>query len=158
VNSDRNSLEFVGSVDLPAQPFRVAVRGSDSNGKQYQRFFSSLFHVESVEVSPRLDFDELSPGGTTQVAFTVRNLAVLHTFKITVTDTHQFVAKVEPKELTLGAGETGIVQVDLTVPAGTEPGVVDNVVFVATSVSGPATSNFSVAHFSVSSAASQNLR
>src|SRR6516165_7585706 len=64
VNSDRDSLEFVGSVDLPAQPFRVAVNGSDSNGKPYQRFFSKLFHVESVEVSPRLDFDELSPGGS----------------------------------------------------------------------------------------------
>ena len=158
VNSDRGSLEFVGSVDLPAQSFRVAVNGSDSNGKQYQRFFSKLFHVESVEVSPRLDFDELSPGGSKQVAFAVRNVAVPRTFKITVTDAHQFVGKVEPKELTLGAGETGTVQVDLTVPAGTEPGVGDSVVFVATSVAGPATSNFSVVHFSVSSAASQNLR
>ena len=158
VNSDRGSLEFVGSVDLPAQSFRVAVNGSDSNGKQYQRFFSKLFHVESVEVSPRLDFDELSPGGSKQVAFAVRNVAVPRTFKITVTDAHQFVGKVEPNELTLGAGDTGTVHVDLTVPEGTAPGVGDNVVFVATSVAGPATSNFSVVHFSVSSAASQNLR
>ena len=158
VNSDRDSLEFVGSVDLPAQSFRVAVNGSDSNGKPYQRFFSKLFHLESVEVSPRLDFDELSPGGSKQVAFAVRNVAVPRTFKITVTDAHQFVHKVEPKELTLGAGDTGTVQVDLTVPAGTEPGVVDNLVFVATSVAGPATSNFSVLHFSVSPAAAQNLR
>src|SRR5215469_1432620 len=158
VNSDRGSLEFVGSVDLPAQSFRVAVHGSDSNGKPYQRFFSKLFHVESVEVSSQLDFDELSSGGTKQVAFTVRNLAVPRTFKITVTDAHQFVGNVEPKELTLGAGETGTVQVDLTVPPGTAPGVGDNLVFVATSVTGPVTSNFSVVHFSVSSAATQNLR
>ena len=159
VNSDRDSLEFVGTADLPAQPFRLAVKGSDSNGKQYQRFFSNLFHVESVQVSPaRLDYDELSPGGTKRVAFTVRNLGVPHTFKITVTDAHQFVGKVEPRELTLGAGGTGTVQVDLTVPQGTAPGVGDNVVFVATSVAGPATSNFSIVHFSVSSAASQNLR
>jgi len=158
VNSDRQSLEFVGSTDLPPQPFRVAVKGSDSNGKQYQRFFSNLFHVESVDVSPPLDFDELSPGTTKRFAFTVRNLTVPRTFKITVTDAHQFVGTVEPKELTLGAGGTGTVQVDLIVPAGTAPGVGDNVVFVATSVAGPATSNFSVVHFSVSSAASQNLR
>ena len=158
VNSDRGSLEFVGSVDLPAQSFRVAVHGSDSNGKPYQRFFSKLFHVESVEVSSQLDFDELSSGGAKQVAFTVRNLAVPRTFKITVTDAHQFVRNVEPKELTLGAGETGTVQVDLTVPPGTAPGVGDNLVFVATSVTGPVTSNFSVVHFSVSSAATQNLR
>jgi von Willebrand factor A domain-containing protein 7 len=158
VNSDRDSFESVGTADLPAQPFRVALKGSDSNGKQYQRFFPNLFHVESVEVSPPLDFDELSPGGTKQVAFTVRNLAVPRTFKITVTDAHQFVGKIEPKELTLGAGQTGTVQVDLTVPQGTAPGVGDNVVFVATSVTGPATSNFSVVRFSVSSDASQNLR
>lgn len=152
VNSDRQSLEFVGSLDLPAQPFRVAVKGSDSNGKSYQRFFSSLFHVESVEVSPPLDFEDVSPGMTKQVAFTVRNLAVPRTFKITVADAHQFVGKVEPKELTLGAGETGTVQVDLIVPVGTAPGVGDNVVFVATSIAGPATANSSVVHFSVSSA------
>jgi len=152
VNSERDSLEFVGSVDLPAQPFRVAVKGSDSNGKQYERFFPNLFRVESVEVSPQLDFDELSPGGTEQVAFTVRNLADPRTFTIIVTDAHQFVGKVEPKELTLGAGEMGAVQVELTVPEGTAPGVSDNVVFVATSVAGPATSNFSIVRFSVSSA------
>jgi von Willebrand factor A domain-containing protein 7 len=152
-----NSEEFVGSVDLPPQPFRVAVKGRDANGKQYQRFFSNLFHAESVEVSPPLDFDELSPGGTKQIAFAVRNLTVPRTFKITVTDAHQFVGTVEPKELTLGAGETGTVRVNLTVPAGTATGVGDNLVFLATSVVGPATSNSSVVRFSVSSAAAQNL-
>jgi hypothetical protein len=158
VNSDRQFLEFAGSVDLPTLPFRVAVEGNDLNGKPYQRFFSNLFHAESAEVSPQLDFDELSPGSTKQVAFTVRNLAVPRTFKITVTDTHQFLDKVEPKELTLGAGESGTVQVDLTVPAGTTPGVADDLVVVAASVVGPATSNSSIVHFSVSSAATENLR
>src|SRR6516165_7323355 len=57
VNSDREFLEFVGRVDLPTLPFRVSVVGRDLNGKQYQRFFSNLFHVESVEVSPPLDSD-----------------------------------------------------------------------------------------------------
>jgi hypothetical protein len=158
VNSDRQLLEFVGSVDLPTLPFRVAVKGRDLNGKPYQRFFSNLFHAESVEVSPRLDFDELSPGSTKEVAFTVRNLTVPRTFKITVTDAHQFVGKVEPKALTLGAGESGTVRVDLTVPSGTAPGVGEDVVFVASSVMGSPTSNSSVVHFSVSSATTQNPR
>jgi von Willebrand factor A domain-containing protein 7 len=151
-----NSKEFVGSVDLPPQPFRVAVKGSDANGRQYQRFFSNLFHAESVEVSPPLDFDEVSPGSTKQLAFAVRNLAVPRSFKITVTDAHQFVGTVEPKELTLGAGETGTVRVNLTVPAGTAAGVGDNLVFLATSVAGPATSNSSIVRFSVSSASAQS--
>ena len=158
VNSDREFLEFVGSVELPTLPFRVAVKGSDLNGKPYQRFFSNLFHAESVEVSPRLDFDELSPGSTKEVAFTVRNLEVSRTFKITVTDTRQFLGKVEPKELTLGAGESGTVRVNLTVPPGIVPSVGDDVVFVASSVMGLPTSNSSVVHFSVSSATTQNPR
>src|SRR5712671_2781739 len=43
VNSDREFLEFVGRMDLPNVPFRVAVIGRDANGKQYQRIFSNLF-------------------------------------------------------------------------------------------------------------------
>jgi len=158
VNSDPSSLEFVGSVNLPGVPFRVAVQGSDLNGEPYQRFFSNLFHGESVEVSTRQDNDELSPGSTKQIVFTVRNVSVARTFKITVTDTRQFLANVEPKELSLGAEESGTVRVDLNVPAETAPGVSDALVIVASSVVGPATSNSSVVHLSVSSATSQNLR
>lgn len=159
VNSDREFLEFVGSVDLPSVPFRVAVNGRDSNGKQYQRFFSNLFHAESVEISPKLDFDELPAGSTKQVAFIVRNIGFPRTIKLTVTDAHQFVSKVEPKELALGAGEFGTVRVDLVVPSRTAPGVGDDIVIVAQSTAGPPTSNSSVVHLSVpSSSATQNPR
>ena len=151
VNSGREFLEFVGGVDLPDVPFRVAVLGRDVNGKQYQRFFSSLFHAESVQVSPKLDVDELAAGSTSHVSFTVENVGFPRTFHITVTDAHQFVSKVEPKELTLGAGKSGTVRVDLTVPAGTAPGIGDDVVIVAASTAGPPTSNSSVVHLSVSS-------
>jgi uncharacterized membrane protein len=157
VNSDRQFLEFVGSVALPNVPFRVAVTGRDSNDKQYQRFFAGLFHAEGVEVSANPDFDELSPGSTRQVAFKVRNIGSPRTFKITVTDTHKFLTKVEPKELALGAGESGTVQVELTVPAATASGVGDDLVIVAASTAGPPTSNSSVVHLSVSSSG-QNPR
>lgn len=159
LSSDRELLEFVGSVDLPSVPFRVAVSGRDSNGKQYQRFFSNLFHAESVEISPKLDVDELPAGSTTQVAFTVRNVGFPRTIELTAADPHQFVNKMEPKELALGAGESGTAHVDLVVPAGTAPGVGDNLVIVARSTSGPPTSNSSVVHLSVASAsANQNPR
>jgi hypothetical protein len=150
VNPDREFLEFVGSLDLPTVPFRVAVQGRDSNGKQYQRFFSNLFHAETVEVSPKVDSEELSPGSTTRAAFTVRNFGFPHTFKTTATDAHQFMSNVEPKEFALGAGESGTVRVDLTVPDGTAPGVGDDIVIVVTSTAGPPTSNSCVVHFSVS--------
>ena len=158
-NADREFLEFVGSVDLPNVPFRVAVMGRDTNGRQYQRFFSNLFHAENVEVSPKLDFDELSAGNTAHAAFTVRNIGAPRTFNITVTDAHKFVSAVEPKQLTLGVAESGIVRVDLTVPAGTAAAVGDDVVIVAAGVAGPPTSNSSVVHFSVSpSTAAPNPR
>jgi hypothetical protein len=159
VNSDREMLEFVGSLELPKVPFRVAVRGRDLNGQQYQRFFASLFHAESVEVLPRLDFDEFPAGNTKQATFAVRNIGSPRTFRIAVTDARKFVSKVEPKELSLGADESGIIRVDLSVPPGTAPGVADDVVVVATSTAGPGTSNSSVVHLSVSpSSADQNPR
>jgi hypothetical protein len=158
-NSDREMLEFVGNLELPKTPFRVAVTGRDSNGQQYQRFFATLFHAESVEVSPKLSFDELSPGSTRQAVFTVRNIGFPRTFRMAVTDARQFVSRVEPKELSLGADESGIIRVDLTVPVATAAGVGDDVVVVATSTAGPGTSNSSVVHFSVSpSSAGQNPR
>src|SRR5258708_2543879 len=121
VNSDREFLEFVGSVDLPNVPFRVAVIGRDSNDKQYQRFFSNLFHAENVEISPKLDFDKWPAGSTKKVAFTVRNIGFAPPFNPTVPDTHQFVSKVEPKELALGAWEAGTLRWGLTIPARTTP-------------------------------------
>ena len=156
VNSDPEVPEFVGSVDLPSVSFRVAMKGRDSNGKQYQRFFSNLFHAESVEVSAKPDFDDLPAGSTQQIAFTVRNIGFSRTFNITVTDSRHFVGRVEPKQLTLGAGEAGIVRVDLTVPAGTATGLGEDLVIVAASTVGPPTSNSSVVHSLVSSA--QNPR
>jgi uncharacterized membrane protein len=103
-----------------------------------------------MEISPKLDFDELPAGSTKQVAFTVRNIGFPRTIKLTVTDAHQFVSEVEPKELALGAGESGTVRVDLAVPAGTASGIGDDLVIVAQSIAGPPTSNSSVLHLSVS--------
>jgi von Willebrand factor A domain-containing protein 7 len=151
VNSDREFLEFVGRVELPNVPFRVAVAGRDVNGKQYQRFFSNLFHAESVQVSSKLDFDELPAGSTREITFIVENVGFPRTFQITVTDAHQFVTAVEPKEIALGVGTSGLVRVNLTVPVGTTPGVGDDIVIVAAASAGPPTSNSSVVHFSVSS-------
>lgn len=116
-------------------------------------------YAKSVRDSAKLDFDQLSAGSTKQVAFTVRNIGFPSTFNMTVTDAHQFMSKVEPKELALGAGESGTVRVDLTVPAGTAPGVGEDVVIVAATTAGPPTSNSRVVHFSVSSSgATQNPR
>jgi hypothetical protein len=158
LNSDRTFLDFTSSIDLPNVPFRVAVMGRDSQGRQYQRFFAALFHSESVEVSPNLGLDELPAGSTRQAKFAIRNTGSPRTFKVTVTDNRRFISKVTPNELSLSANESGMIRVDLTVPAGTAPGVGDDVVVFISSTAGSATSNSSVVHFSVSSSAGRDPR
>lgn len=153
-SSDREFLEFVGSFKPPKQPFRVAVTGRDTNGQTYQRFFSTLFHAETIEVLPGNELDELAAGNTKQFTFTLRNTGPPAKFKITVTDARRFVSQVVPQELALDTGESGTVRVDLTVPIGTAPGIGDDVIVVATSTIGPASSNSSVVHLSVSSSTS----
>ena len=148
-SADREFLAFLGTLDLPKDAFRVAVNGRDGKGRSYQRFFPALFHAETVEVLPEHFMDELAAGSTAQATFALRNVGATGTFKITVTDGHQFVGQVIPRELTLGTGESGSVRVQITVPAGTAPGLGDDVVVVATSSAGSAASNSSVVHFSV---------
>ena len=149
VNSDGDNLEFLGSVEPPNVPFRVAVKGRDANGSQYQRFFAGLFHAETVEVFQKLSSNELYAGRTNQALFTVQNSGPARRFRMTVTDARQFVSRVEPVELALAPGESGTIVVDLTVPSGTAPGIGDDLIIVAASTTSPATSNSSVTHFSV---------
>jgi hypothetical protein len=146
--ADRESLEFFGDVALPGVPFRLAVSGRDTKGMQYQRFYGSLFHAETVEVVPKLNFDELAPGSTREVEFEIRNLGPARSFKVIVTDSRRFVTVVE-RELAVGAHQTGSLKVQMTVPASTASGSGDDVVVVASSTSGPATTNSAVVRLSV---------
>jgi uncharacterized membrane protein len=149
-SADRTFLEFVGTFQPPQQPFRVAVTGLDATGQTYQRFFASLFHAETVEVSPAQEFDELAAGDTEQLTFAVRNIGPPTEFKITVTDARHFVGQVVPSQLMLDTGESGTIWVHLTVPAGSAAGIGDDIIVVATSRATPASSNSSVIHVSVS--------
>jgi hypothetical protein len=158
-NSDRDFREYLGILEPPKQPFRVAVSGHDSKGRPYQRFFPALFHAETVEVLPDHVSDELSVGSSTTLTFTLRNIGPSSNFKISVADGHQFVSHVSSLELALGAGESKTLHVELTVPAGTAPGTGDDLVVVAASTTEPATTNSSVVHLSVSASnVTQNPR
>jgi hypothetical protein len=155
-NTDREFLDFTGEVELPAVPFRIAVKGRDSQGRAYQRLLPSLFHAESAELTPTLNFDELLAGETRRATFTLRNIGAARTFKLTVTDARRFVTGVEPMELSLGPDESGNVSVDVSVPAGTSAGSGDDLIIVAASKAGPPTSNSSVVHLSVASEKASN--
>jgi hypothetical protein len=151
INSDRSFYELAGKLDLPNLPFRVAMSGRDKNDKPYQRFFSHLFHVESVEVSADRGELELAPGTTKQIIFRVRNIGGARTFKITVVDARKFVSNVEPKELAIGANESATVRMDVAIPAATASGLGDDVVIVTKSVEEKPTSNSAIIHLLVTS-------
>jgi hypothetical protein len=148
-NSDREFLEFVGAVELPKTPFRMAVAGRDLNGRPYQRVYGPLFHAESVEVTPITHPDELPAGARSEATFAVRNIGDSRRFKVTVVDAHRIVTKVEPTELSLGPGESATIRASLATPADTAKDVDDDIIVVAESTAGPATSNSSIVHISI---------
>ncbi len=136
------SDEFVGNVPLPNQPFRIVVSGADKNGFPYQRVFPTLFRAQTVKVS--LDPSSAVPSlpvGTTTLRFIVSNLGGAATFRIVAADNKGFVSRVQPALLTLGAGGSGVVQVDVTAPVGTPQGTVVSLVATATSTADPAVTN-----------------
>jgi hypothetical protein len=146
--------EYYGSFELPDQPFRLAVRGHDEKGNTYQRYFHTLFHAENVEVVPQFTATEdLPPGKTTTLTYTVRNVGPPTTFRILAVDGRHFLTRVEPRELTLETGASANVEVDLTVPAEAQAGSGTDVTLTATSTSDPANTNGSSKHLSVFAAA-----
>ncbi len=143
-NADREFLEFTGDVALPEVPFRFSVSGRDTKGMQYQRFEGRLFHAESVEVAPKLNFDELAAGATREAVFDIRNLGPARSFKVTVTDARRFVTAVEPRELAIGTHQTSPLKLTLTVPPGIAKGTGDDVVVLVSSTTGTPTTNAAV--------------
>jgi hypothetical protein len=148
-NTDREFLEFTGDVALPDVPFRLQVSGRDAKGMKYQRFEGRLFHAESVEVVPKLNFDELAPGATREAVFDIRNLGAARRFKVTVTDARRFITTVEPREFAIETDKAASIKVKLTVPPGTAKGGGDDLVVLVSSTSGNATTNAAVVRLTV---------
>jgi hypothetical protein len=152
VSSSADEAEYFGKVDLPATPFRLAVTGADESGHPFQRVFSSLFHAETVELIP-LDagLEELPAGKTTSIRFRVRNAGAAREFRILVVDTKNFLSHQQPqtKTLSLAAGESREISVELNVPANPPNYSRDTVIITATAASGPPTTNGAVAEFSI---------
>jgi len=147
---ERDPLEFTGEVPLPGVPFRVAVSGQDTKGMRFQRFFGPLFHAATVALIPKMAFEELAPGSTREAEFEIRNLGPARSFEVVVTDARRFATFGERRSITLGAHQTGSFKVKLTVPSGTEQGVEDDLVVVASSTSGAPTTNSAIVRLTVS--------
>lgn len=144
--------EFLGELSLPTTPFRLAVTGEDENGQPFERVFASLFHGESVEVSPLdVGLEDLPAGKTVPLRFKIRNAGAARKFRILAVDTKNFLTSHEPQILSLGAGESREIPVELNIPANAPGYARDTVIITATSTSGPPTTNSAVVEFDVGS-------
>jgi len=146
---DREFMEFTGDVTLPNVPFRIAVSGRDAKGMRYQRFDGPLSRAETVQVIPRLNFDEIAPGASKEALFEVKNLGPARNFKVKVTDAQRFIVGVNPTELPVPEHGSGFVHVQLTAPGTAKPYSRDDLVFVANSISGAPTTNSAIVQLEV---------
>lgn len=147
--------EYVGKLSLPAGPFRLVVTGEDQSGHPFERVFSSLFHAETVEVTP-LDpnLESLPAGKTVSVRFRIRNAGAAREFRILAVDTRNFLTSQEPQLLSLSGGESRELPVELNIPANTPGNTRDTMILTATATSGTPTANSAVVEFDVKTAAS----
>ena len=111
-----DDLEFIGTITLPIEPFRVLVNGRDESGTQTQRVWPGLFQGEFVEVVPPAVETALA-GAELPVTFTIRNHGPAVRLNLVSSDHRGNVIAVDPPTLELGAGAEGIATIQLKVPA-----------------------------------------
>jgi hypothetical protein len=140
--------EFVGSITLPEEPFRVAATGTDAAGLPYQRLYSGLFHAESVELSTTAD-ETLPAGSSTAIPILVRNHGPNGRFQIVAVDGRGRLSRVEPQVLDLAKGAEATVNVWITVAAEAAPGTSLNLTVTATSEGSAERGNSLVRQFTV---------
>jgi hypothetical protein len=145
--------EYLGQLSLPASPFRLAVTGEDESGHSFERVFSSLFHAETVEVTP-LDpgLEDLPAGKTIPLRFNIHNAGAAREFRILAVDTKNFLTSHEPKLMSLAAGESRELRMDLNIPPNTPGYTRDTLIVTATAASGTPTTNSAVVEFDIKAA------
>jgi hypothetical protein len=143
--------DFVGTVSLPTQPFRVLATGKDANGIAFQRTLPSLLHPETIRVTPTTFLsDGLPQGQPVSLVFTVQNVGPAGNFNLAASDGQFFVNSVSPSSLALASGGTGTVTVNLFVPLSAAAGTDDSITLLATSATDPTITNSAVQTFEVS--------
>jgi von Willebrand factor A domain-containing protein 7 len=149
-DATHDDAEFVATFDLPSQPFRVRVTGIDAAGRRYQRVFQTLFHGETVEVTPAMStIDDVAPGSSSAAAFTVHNVGPAGAFRIMAADGRRMIGRFEPTTLTLESGAVATVTVWINVPADAKPGTGADITVTAVSESQPPTTNGATLHLEI---------
>lgn len=140
-SSDPEDHEYLGTVTLPKQPFRVAVSGLDGNGLPFQRMYLTQFRGTTIDIAPSNDFEDLRAGSTTTLTFGVRNYGEAGSFRFLAVDSRGSIIPTQPAEVALASGASAQVRLDVTVPPGTTPGTGLTVTITATSTTDPEINN-----------------
>jgi hypothetical protein len=141
--------EFVGEIELPAVPFRVAMTGTDSTGALYQRVYKTLLRAESVEVVPS-SVNTIEAARDSVLAFTVRNYGPRARYRITAMVGAEILNRVQPASAEID--QNGEQRVNVWVPAGTIAAAgasLELLVVASTEASTPASSNSALQQLSI---------
>ena len=140
-DSSGDDHEYMGTVSLPSQPFRVAVSGRDGSGLPFERWYLPQFHATTIQIqSP--DFpEEIAAGTSRQVAFIVNNYGASDTFQIIAVDSTGTVLQAQPAQLVIPENGTANVIVPLKIAADKPAGTSVTVTLTATSTSNPEITN-----------------
>jgi hypothetical protein len=112
-----NNREFSGAIELPAEPFRVAITGVDESAAPVRRVSRGLSYGEAIEVVPAAGERTVSPGSEVPVTFTIRNHGAATRLRLVATDRRGKIVPVEPATLELGGAAEGSATVRLVVPS-----------------------------------------
>ena len=140
-DSDGEDHEYMGTVTLPTQSFRVAASGRDENGLPFERWYLPQFLATTVEIVPPDRFGEVSAGATHQLEFTVRNHGASDTFQIIAVDSTGTILQAQPAQLIIPQNASAKVAVPLQIAADKPAGTSVTVTMTATSMSNPDISN-----------------
>ena len=132
-----------GEVIVPNSSFVVYALGVDSSGTPFQRLLSNTFIPQELSVVAPTAVD-LPVGQVTTYFFKVQNDGPTDTFRFTVFDDKSFLNIVSPATISIAAGSSTLVRVDLLPPVGTAVGTVDTLTFTAESTTRPEVRNFAV--------------
>ncbi len=136
-----DGIIFLGTFDVPDQPFKMAVSGVDDQDVAYDVTCPKLFQPQTLEVRFDALFGLEKPG-LIPLKLSITNHGPSGSFLLTVEDDMGVGASVDDEQVALDQDETIITTVHLNVPS-ISVGVLDITVTVtATGESEPERSNF----------------
>lgn len=113
--------EYVGHVQLPTQPFRIAASGTTRDGSSYdvngKYFDRELYTPQPINITLVNRTGKPVAGSSMTVQLGLTNVGPPDTFNLSVSDTLGLASLATPSTVTLATGDTATVTVVLSGPS-----------------------------------------